>query len=50
VVAGRVSEELGTSLSGRGGALIPSGAIFAGGDQSAFVGGLHDARWVCAAV
>jgi hypothetical protein len=32
------------------GALIPSGAIFAGGDQSAFVGGLHDALWVCAAV
>jgi EmrB/QacA subfamily drug resistance transporter len=32
------------------GALIPSGAIFAGGDQSAFVGGMHDALWVCAAV
>jgi hypothetical protein len=32
------------------GALIPSGAIFAGGDQSAFVGGLHDALWVCAVV
>ena len=32
------------------GALIPSGAIFGGGDQSAFVGGLHDALWVCAAV
>jgi hypothetical protein len=32
------------------GALIPSGTIFAGGDHSAFVGGLHDALWVCAAV
>jgi hypothetical protein len=32
------------------GALIPSGAIFAGGDQSAFVSGMHDALWVCAAV
>jgi MFS family permease len=32
------------------GALIPSGAVFAGGDQAAFVGGLHDALWVCAAL
>ncbi len=32
------------------GALIPSGTIFAGGDHGAFVGGLHDALWVCAAV
>ena len=24
--------------------------LFGGGDQSAFVGGLHDALWVCAAV
>ncbi len=32
------------------GALIPSGAVFAGGDQGAFVGGLHDALWVCTAL
>jgi EmrB/QacA subfamily drug resistance transporter len=32
------------------GALIPSGTIFAGGGHDAFVGGLHDALWVCAAV
>jgi MFS family permease len=32
------------------GALIPSGAVFAGTGQEAFVGGLHDALWVCTAL
>jgi EmrB/QacA subfamily drug resistance transporter len=31
------------------GALIPTGAAF-GGDHVAYVGGLHDALWVCAAL
>jgi hypothetical protein len=29
------------------GALIPAGAALGQGDPSAFVGGMHDALWVC---